>query len=571
MAPTDRVQTIAPDGCDRPARPPGSGPASRQPADGRRIAAAAAILLVVAVALWAPLDGRTTPNGDGWILKNRAAAGAVTFAGEPTRALLALPWAIAHRLTPDSFLGIHLLFIAVIWLKGLALFAIVRRLPGADDDIAVLGAALLMVHPASTWSMAIDGPLDRHWAVLFLLAAILFLMLGMHRRSLTWYAAMAAAQIVSLWTNEAILPVALTVPALIWWIARDDRRSVLRAGGIWLVVPICNAVHNLVHHVSGALAPQYAPGVSHGVAILAVDDGWRAMAASVALAYRKHFFDCWARSIGSLSSDWSFGATALMAAAAVTAVALLLSPHAPKTDRRLPGFLLVAGLVLVGCGFAAFVPTELRFTDGRSFIISSLGAALAVTGAVFLVVAKAPGLRIAANVALGLLIGTATAQLIEQHAAYARGSRSQDRMLAEIIEQAPAVKSGTVFAVAFDETMRDTHRRTGFWPRHNVVENAIQFLYDDTTLRARLVFRGPDSAFRLTDEGLVRRPRPGAPPWLADYSRLLVFRIRPGRPAVLLRRLPDRLRGPGAGDYHPERLIGPDGDPHVRLVLSRTD
>ena len=523
------------------------------------------------MALWAPIDGRTTPNGDGWILKNRAAAGALLFAGEPTRAFLSLPWAIAHRLTPDSFLGIHLIFIAVIWLKGVTLFAIIRRLPGADDDLALLAAALLMVHPASTWSMAIDGPLDRHWAVLFLLAAVLFLMHGMRRRPRVWYAAMAAAQIVSLWTNEAILPVALTVPALIWWIARDDRRSVLRAGGLWLVLPVCNAVHNLVHHVSGVLAPQHAPGVSHGVAILALDDGWRAMAASVALAYRRHFFDCWARSLRSLPSDWSFGSTALIAAAAVTAVALLLSPHASKTDRRLPRCLLVAGQALVGCGFAAFVPTELRFTDGRSFIISSLGAALAVTGAVFLVVAKAPRLRIAATVALGLLIGTATAQLIEQHAAYARGSRSQDRMLAAIIEQAPAVKSGTVFAVAFDETMRDTHRRTGFWPRHNVVENAIQFLYDDATLRVRLVFRGPDSAFRLTDVGLVRRPRLGAPPWLAGYSRLLVFRNRPGRPATLVRRLPERLRGPDAEAYHPERLIAPDGDPPVRLVLSRTD
>jgi hypothetical protein len=525
----------------------------------------------VALALWAPLDGNTTPNGDGWILKNRAAAGAVFFAGEPTRALLSLPWAIAHRLTPDSFLGIHLIFIAVIWLKGVTLFAIIRRLPGAADDLALLGAALLIVHPASTWSMAIDGPLDRHWAVLWLLVSIFFLMLGMGRRSCVWYAAMAAAQILSLWTNEAILPVALTVLALIWWIARDDRRSILRASGLWLVLPICNAIHNLAHHLAGALAPQHASGVSHGVAILALDDGWRAMAASVVLAYRRHFFDCWFRSAGSLPTDWSFGATALIAAAAVTAGALLLSPHAPKTDRRLPRVLLIAGLVLVGCGFAAFVPTNLRCTDGRSFIISSLGAALAVTGAVFLLADVRPRFRIVATVALGLLVGIGTVELIEQHAAYARGSRSQDRMLAAIIEQAPAVEPGTVFAVAFDETMRDTHRRTGFWPRHNVVENAIQFLYDDATLRARLVFRGPDSAFRLTEGGLARRPRPGAPPWLADYSRLLVFRDRPGRPATLLRRLPERLRGSDAEDYRPERLIAPDRDPPARLVLSRKD
>jgi hypothetical protein len=569
VAPTHLIQTTAPAGDDHPPTQPGANRSPGPPSDGRRAAAAAAILLVVAVALWAPFDGGTTPNGDGWILKNRAAAGAVFFAGEPTRALLALPWAVAQRLTPDSFLGIHLLFIAVIWMKGFALFAIIRHLPGGDDDLALLGAALLMVHPASTWSMAIDGPLDRHWAVLFLLAAISFLMLGMRRRARVWYAAMAAAQILSLWTNEAILPVALTVPALIWWIARDEPGSVLRASGLWLVLPICNAVHNLVHHATGALAPQHVSGVSHGVAILAFDDGWRAMATSIVLAYRRHFLDCWIRSAGSLPSDWSFGATALIAAAAVTAVALLLSPHTPRTDQRLPRVLLIAGLVLVGCGFAAFVPTNLRFTDGRSFIISSLGAALAVTGAVFLLADIRPRFRIVATVALGLLVGIGAVELIEQRAAYARGSGSQDSMLAAIVEQAPMVRAGTVFAVVFDGSMRDTHRRTGFWPRHNVVENAIQFLYGDATLRARLVFRGPDSAFCLTGEGLARRPRPGKPPWLVDYSRVLVFRDGPGRPTTLLRRLPERLRGPDAESYRPERLISPNGDHALRLGFAR--
>jgi hypothetical protein len=569
VTPRHRIPTTASAQGDPSPRPPDGEPSPRHPSDRRKFAAAAAILLVVAIALWAPFDGSTTPNGDGWILKNRAAAGAVLFAGEPTRALLALPWAIAQLLAPDSFVGIHLLFIAIVWLKGVALFTIIRRLPGGDDDIALLGGGLLMVYPASTWSMAIDGPLDRHWAVLFLLAAICFLLLGMRRRARGWFAAMGAAQILSLWTNEAILPVALTVPVLIWWIGRDDRRSVLGHAGLWLALPICNAVHNLVHHLTCALAPHIASRLSHGVAILALDDGWRPMAASLALAYRRHFADCWIRSVQSFPSDWSLRATALIAATAVTAVALLLAPRTPKPGRRLRRFLIVAGLVLVGCGFAAFVPTNLRFTDGRSFIISSLGAAVALTGAASWLASIGPRFRVIGTVLLGTLIGIGAAQLLEQHAAYARGSRSQDAMLAAIVEQAPTVRPRTVFAVAFNETPGQAHRRTGFWPRDNVVENAIQFLYDDDSLRARLVFRGPNSAFSLTEEGVSRRPRPGTPPWLADYSRVLVYRDRPGRPTTLLPRLPDRLRSPDADDYHPERIITPDGGLPPRIILAR--
>jgi hypothetical protein len=537
-------------------------------AEIRRPLAAAAILLVVALSLWAPFDARTSPQGDGWILKNRAANGAVLFAREPTRTLLALPWAIAQRLTPESFLGIHLLFIVIIWGKGLALYWILRLAPGGDDGLALLSAALLIVHPASTWTVAIDGPLDRHWAVLLLLVAVLAMMLAMRARAWPWLGAMAAAQVLSLWTNEAILPVALAVPVMIWWLQRDDdRRSAIRYSLLWSVLPACNAAHNLAHHLTVAIAPARALGQSHGVAILALGDGWRPMVESLGLAYRRHLVDCWVRSLDLLPVEWTIGSTAVITAISVVAVALLVSPSAPDTDRRLARALVVAGFALVGLGFAAFVPTNLRFTDGRSFIVSSLGAAIALAGAISWLTSRGPRRRAAGVVALGVAIGLGAVQLLDQRARYDRGSRAQDALLASIVEQAPAVKPRTTFAVAFDETPRDVHRRTGFWPRDNVVTNALQFLYRDPSLRAHLLYRDPAAGRGPARGGTRPAAERAAPTGPRNPVPTLWFRGATDRSAALLHDLPEGLASGDARPYRPGEVITAGADPPRRSAI----
>lgn len=493
--------------------------------------------------------------GDGWILKNRVARGLTLFGHEPTRALLSLPWAIAHLITPDSFVGVHLLFIAVLWAKGVAMFAIIRRLPGANDGIALLTGALLIVHPASTWTIALDAPLDRHWAVLFLLVSVVCLLEIRRRNRWPWIAAMWAAQVVSLWTNEAILPSALAVPGLALWMHRDEHGHAWRSVLWWLPVPILNAVHNILHHVGFALDAQWSHGASRAVSVLATDDGVAAMLASVGVAYRKHLVDCWARAVAYAPDNWSSGAAAFIAAIALLATVVLLWRDADPADPRLGRFLLVAGLVVLGLGFAPFVPTSLRDTDGRSFIVSSVGATLAVVGAVQIVAGRKPWSRAVAVSLLGIAVGLGTSSLLGQRERYDRSSDAESALLRSIVEQAPRPDRGTVIAIEFRRPPGRFFKQNGFWPRANVFENALRYLYDDQSLHACLIFPHRASRAALTPDGVeIRRSRHGGTTRYG-YDRVLAFDGGLGGRATLERSVPRPAGDTTPSAYNPQAII----------------
>jgi len=532
------------------------------------------MLLVIAVALWIPFGLGGNPQGDGWILKNSVANGDLLFESNPTRILIFLPWILAHLLSPDSFVGANILLIAIFWGKALALFAILRRLPGCHDGFAFLTSALSIVYPAGTRLITLDEGVDRHWAVFLFLVSVLLLLQYWRDKRPGYLLGMWAAQIFSLWTNEAILLLALATPLLLLWFARSLHREFWRAGALWLVVPALNAIHNGFHHSMVALNQNWIMGTSRGVAVLAIEDGWRPIVESMLIAYRRHMVDGWRRCFSQFDSDWSFVALAALAAVLVTILGHFLWPKNGTLDRRLLGFLAIAGLLVIGIGFAPFALTYLRFGDGHSFIISSLGAPLVVLAVAGFMCGRTRWSRLAFRGLIGILIGAGMAGALSQHALYVRGSRAQDAILASIVEQAPGVPPHTFFAVGFSGYPKELEGAAGIHRRNNVLQHALSFLYEVPSLEAGLLESKTVAVYGdkhqlalegITGQMLSRGPLPTIP-----YDRVLIYRVFADLRVKLLRWLPKRFRDPAARTYRPRRTINFDAPPPRRVeIVSR--
>lgn len=536
-----------------------------------RTAIAAVLLFLITVAIWIPFGIGGNPQGDGWILKNWVDNGERLFVSNPTRILLLVPWTLAHFMSPDSFVAIHILLISMLWGKGLVLFAILRRLAGGHDGFAVLTAALSIVYPASTLLITLDEGIDRHWATFFLLVAILLLLEYWRKPRPACLAGMCAAQAVSLWTNEAILLPALAVPLLLLWIARSRSREFWRTSALWLVVPFLNAIHNAAHHVLVALLPNETTLQSHGVAILALEGGWRPMVESMLLAYRRHLADGWWRSVQSLDGTTSY--LALGGAAAVLAIVVgwLFWPKNGALDRGLLWGLIIAGMIVIGLGFAPFVPTVLRFSSGHSFVVSSLGAPLVISAVAGMMCMGRGRWDAVYRGLMGVLIGVAMVGALTQHALYIRGSLAQDAILASVIEQAPGVSPLAFFAVGFNDRLDALQRAAGIHRRSNVLHHALSFLYDDPSLQAGLLnskaYTAWGKGYRLAPDGVAEDSPSGPRSLTIPYERVLIFRVKADLTVKLLQWLPKRYRDPTGRTYDPQQMIATDTPPPRRWTI----
>jgi hypothetical protein len=367
------------------------------------------------------------------------------------------------------------------------------------------------------------------------------------------------AQIMSLWTNQAILPLALAVPLMLLWTSKGSatRREVFRGSILWLVLPAVNGFHNVARHVFNIGILGGPVGLSHEAQILDLDSGLAVIARSLLVAYRKHLVDGWRESVRLLAGD-----PALLSVAVVTGVVVLITtwalwPRREGIDRGAARFLIVAGLLGIGLGFSPFVLTSLRFTAGRSFIVSSLGAALFIPGLIGILVGRLDRAKAAAASLMSLLVCLGTIRVLDQHARYIDSTHRCASILAGIIRQAPEVRPGVFFAVVYAGDRGEFWRTAGFSLRTDVVEHALRFLYDHQELGAGVINEDWSASiqYRLTRDGLGVRFLSGEELPTISYSGTLIFRVRRNLKVVLLHSVPQRVRGPDADAYDPESLI----------------
>lgn len=532
----------------------------------RANAVTALVLLLVALSPWLLSGLDTLPHGDGWILRDRAAAGAGwLWLEQPTRMFIYLPWRLVDLLSPSSFLAAHLLLIGAFWVKGLAFRASLARVaPGLAPP--TLAAALLIVYPASTLAVSIDASLDRHVALAFFLVAVWLFVRSLERPSRGVLAGMWAAQIASLWSLELVLPLALLVPlGLLWSQGRLLRSEARRAAVRWLALPLANLAHNIVHILVTSRLPGTPLGASHAREMLSLDVGLGPAVASVAGALTGHLIDPWP---GALASVDSLGAGAFVA----VAVAMLALTAGRLEPGSLPSWTMIGRVALAGAiAFAATVVpmslTLVRFDTGRSWILSSLGATLILVAAAATCarLARRPGI---ARAVLTVVVALATVQTLAHHLRYVRGSDVVRRTLASIVELIPTPAPDTVLAVLWAP---DAVRPPGLGSRSGVLTHAVRFIYDDQTVLAGVGLpgrlRADDVTLGVGEESLVARFHGDGRVATFPYRLAILLDAESPDRMRLLEELPVSVSATARSSYHPRGRMSDGALPSRAVAL----
>ncbi|RPH62811.1 MAG: hypothetical protein EHM81_01430, partial [Chloroflexi bacterium] len=460
-----------------------------------------------------------------------------------SRPLVYLPWKLAYYIDPDSYLGVNLLAAIVFWGKAFAFYAILRKMRLVSAPQAFLMAIVFFLHPADQGTFLMSA-FSRHWSVFFYLLAIFFMVLASQNPALPSFIGMGVTVAASAFISEQGFPLIVITPLILLFVNRLTKWQKLLGLFMWYLPLLTYAVRLIP--VLFSEKKIYQTGLlASGVK----DDSWFVETILGNLvAYRRVFIDGWVSVLGNL--QWQYAkylAIALIAGLFIGLVVYLLSRIKGEAEHPFHFWaVLGAGILIIGLGFFPYSITSYRYKDYRVFYFSAIGGAL-IIGMLYARLRHylPAGYK---NIASGLLWGVTIAVVLVngfvQHRNYEIRSQFQQKVLINIVEQAPYIQGGTQIVLMVDPEMKETATRdiidlAGF-------PNNMPFKHNRFTWATQWIYR-KDNITAIQCQSFAKCD--------ISFENTLIFQYTEDHGAVLLENIPGEVNKAGAELYSPYKII----------------
>ena len=516
---------------------------------GRATLVAVALALVFGAGFSAV---RSTNFGgyDEWLVASLTSQGIVGFpyANRP----LALAWALPGALgLPSTLAGYRLAHAAWLFLAGLAVFALVRRLAPGAPRLAVLASAF-----ALTWV-----PLDSHrlnplnnlqysGATLAGLLALALLLEWAAGAGAVFYAGAVLAALVAVRGYEATL--GLLVPGsavLLLALGPHRRRPLGIVFGAWTAA---------LTAIAAAVALPLLRSVTGSYQLSALRLSFEPAGILLRLAQQTAWH------LGPLAEGPPAWSIRLAVAAAAVALAIVASPPGEGTGRRRLALLAAAGLGVGTASWSLMIITPATVTPVKMQGLSAPGFGLMLAAGALLAVSLLPErARLPSTVALSCaLVALGTSRTLALQSGWDERSAypAQRLLLDRLVAVAPDLREGTLVLLVDGE---------GVFPATFTFRHAVKLVYGGRA--AGHVHRGHEFLYpaRFTADGVESVPWPVIrEPWREParrygYDALVVVR-QAGGELRLERTWPADLPGtPETVAYAPDARIVPAGRPAI--------
>jgi hypothetical protein len=442
------------------------------------------ILLACLVSLlWQPIGLNIPPTEDDWnnyvLLDQMALDPTMAPPPDTSRPLLFIWWHIAYAIAPDSMLAVNWLMALAILLRAVAFYVIVSHLV-QHRGWAAAAACLMVVIPLD-FGVYEKGTFHIHVSTtLYFIAAALFFTLAKRFRP---------RMLIVLWgllllacgTYENVYPLIGLTPFLLLLKERRLTRSMLLLSVAWWSIPaVCAAAFFL---------PSLTVATSYQRDLLGSGLSPIVMIKTAGEAY-----------IHVLAKDWyaairqepnTFLVIRLIAGTAA-AVYIWLVTRKASQPRLNMWTALLCSLLMIGAGFAMYLPTPLIAGGGgnRVHFLTAGGASLAVV-VVSWIAARLLRLTIVFPLLIGFFVVIGLGSLMTMiRSGTLTHAYGQGHFLSSLVTQAPAIEPNTTLVFIFSPDVDNP------FPDFQVgyLQNGVTYLYHDYSLRAYVCYDSDCSA-----------------------------------------------------------------------------
>jgi hypothetical protein len=515
---------------------------------------AAAVLLAVFLCGYSAVSSTNFGGYDEWWIRalgDRLVLG-VPYANRPFNFL----WTLPGGLISARFGGYYVVHGLYLWMAGVLLYTLLRRLAG-DGSLALLAAAFVVAWAPSDRARlcTVQGTLCSG-ATMSALLAVLLLVEARRRGSGPLVAAAGLVAWVTVRGYEATLPILLAAPLLLlalpaaarawppaWWLA-------------WAVpVGLATAQTLTAAFLSGEARYQMENA--------RLDPRPPAVLSRLAFQYERHLLPL----AGSDPRELRDGRVALAAALLLGGAFVI---HRRTREKAAVGLawrpclvVIAGGLGAAALGYAPYAFSRIGAATDRTQYVSGPGIATALAGAAVLCARPLPARRRwLAAAGLGcwvVAVGTGRTLAMQRYWDGKTAYPQQDATLRELKAVAPDVTPGTLVVLV---------EHCGHWPAVFTFRHAVEWTYQRraTGFLWRPGFGGQlfyPTVFRAAGVetvpwGSIQRAWDD-PPTLHGYDRIVAVRRRPpGCRVELAGQWPEELPPlpPGARYAPAQRIIG---------------
>ncbi len=302
-----------------------------------------------------------------------------------TRPLSAFPHALAHFLSPNSYIAWHVLTVLDLFIKGVTVAYLLRKAV-SSDLLALLGGVIAIVFPADTMTIAFRS-LHINFAMMLLLVgaslSVADLVSDTSRRLLSILG--AASALAAFLTYEAALPL-IILPLMVVFIRLGIRgtlhnlRAKAASHAVWFSSATIYIGYVLIikHYVPQSYQASIFPSSADALATIL-----SALKAMLTIAYPRMLWDGWRDGVSMMLVEMNL-LTAVPLLFAVATIIWLIAGRFRAVSSTRSGPMaraLIGGLILMIAGYAPFalLPSHQAISQ-RTFLWAAIGASFFTVG-----------------------------------------------------------------------------------------------------------------------------------------------------------------------------------------------
>ena len=371
-----------------------------------------------------------------------------------TRFWVAVPHLLATIISPDSFIGFHLVHLLIFWAKMVLFYGIMRKL-GLLRLHAFLVSIMFMIYPVNSALISLRS-LPNQFSIMSLLAAGYLALDFRDNPSRLHLIGIWLGLVLNVVSNETAYAVILVAPLL--WYLRERRAGwkYLNLTVIWYLFPLCKIAYLLL--LSALNISFYN---SHVFDVSAVTSGtgggfFGDFFGRLVDVYHQTFVGGWQDAVTSLS-DSSWLSWSLVNLLLVISVGWYLSRGHVQIGfptHSQAWLALLGGLLFMIPSVGVLIWLDQYSGDlWRMYFYVPIAAAIVLFSVIILLTSPLRNTRFRTVIVIVIclvLILPATVRLLAQHQYYVTRANSKALMLMDLLELIPQINPDTVILLKTD-------------------------------------------------------------------------------------------------------------------------